>query len=103
MSRDALDDEMKAAGLMLTCKQASQLTSKSLDQPLSLAERMLLRLHLFICSGCRRFKLQLMQLRVAVKSMCLDTESDGAIQLSLAAKARISMAMQHTLSKDLNN
>ena len=74
---------------MLTCKQASQLISQSLDRPLSLSSRMQLRFHLFICTACSRFNFQLNQLRAAVQRMRHNAENDNAIQLSSEAKARI--------------
>ena len=37
---------------MLRCKQASELMSQSQDRALTLKERMRLKLHLLICSGC---------------------------------------------------
>ena len=57
---------------MLTCKQASQLISQSLDRKLSWHERFVLRLHLLICKYCLRFSQQLQTLRVALKRMSAD-------------------------------
>ncbi len=45
---------------MLSCKQASQLISQSLDRRLSGRERWSLRFHLIICYMCTRFSKQLM-------------------------------------------
>ncbi|MBA3696091.1 MAG: zf-HC2 domain-containing protein [Methylotenera sp.] len=74
---------------MLTCKQASQLVSQSLDRPLSLPDRIRLRFHLFICDACTRFNQQLNKLRIAVQALRGNIENDSAIQLPLEAKARI--------------
>ncbi|MFG6177024.1 zf-HC2 domain-containing protein [Halomonas sp. THAF12] len=38
---------------MLMCKQATRLMSLKLDRPLSLGERLSLRLHLAMCGACR--------------------------------------------------
>ena len=54
---------------MLTCKQASQIISQSLERKLNIRERFVLRLHLFICKYCLRFSQQLRTLRVALKRM----------------------------------
>lgn len=89
MSRDELDNRMKAIKFMLTCKQASKLISQSLDHPLSLSGRVKLRFHLFICDACTRFNKQLGQLRTAVHRMRQDTENDSSIELPSDAKARI--------------
>lgn len=88
MSRDELGHRVTVK-MMLTCKQASQLISQSLDRPLSLAERLKLRIHLFICDACTRFNQQLMQLRIAVQKLRGSIENDSAIQLPVEAKARI--------------
>ncbi|GAB6067120.1 hypothetical protein JCM13664_04380 [Methylothermus subterraneus] len=44
---------------MLTCRQAVELLSKALDVPLSVRERLALRLHLWLCALCRRYARQL--------------------------------------------
>ena len=38
---------------MLSCKDATERMSQSLDRPLSVAETISLRFHLLICRGCR--------------------------------------------------
>ena len=40
---------------MISCKRASELTSKALDEPLTLREKILLWIHFAICSACRTF------------------------------------------------
>ncbi len=75
--------------IMLTCKQASQIISQSLDNPLSLSDRMRLKFHLFICDACSRFSHQLRLLSIAAKRIRHNTENDSTIQLSLEAKAKI--------------
>lgn len=74
---------------MLTCKQASQLISQSLDHPSSWSGWMKLKLHLLICSACNRFKQQLSLLRVALLHIRNNMENDESIQLPLDAKDRI--------------
>jgi hypothetical protein len=37
---------------MLKCKQATELISQSQDRDLTLQERIRLKFHLFICTGC---------------------------------------------------
>jgi hypothetical protein len=51
---------------MPTCRQVSRLHSDALDQPLSLPQRFGLRLHLLVCSWCRRYGKQIRFLRQAV-------------------------------------
>jgi len=74
---------------MLTCKQASQLISQSLDHPLSWYELMQLRLHLMMCGACNRFRKQLNVLLVGLRKIRTNIENDSAIQLPLDAKTRI--------------
>ena len=82
---------------MLTCKQASQIISQSLDRNLSWQERLTLRLHLFICKYCKRFSQQLTTLRVALKRMNETVENDTNITMSSDIKARIAKSMQSTI------
>ncbi len=80
--------------LMLTCKQASQIISQSLDNPLSWSDRMKLKFHLLICNACNRFNQQMRLLNIAVKQVIHTTENDNTIQLSLEAKARMTKAIE---------
>ena len=74
---------------MLTCKQASQFISASLDRPLTLRERFVLKLHLFICDKCRQFSQHLQTIRVAIKTMVDSIEGNNNIEMPSAAKKRI--------------
>lgn len=83
---------------MLTCKQASQIISQSLDRPLSILDRMKLKFHLLICQACYRFNQQLQLLSRVVKRLRDDTENDAQIQLSSEAKARIAKHISSTVA-----
>jgi len=50
---------------MLTCKNATKLISKSQERPLALKERISLRFHLLICSGCNNYNKQMKLIRQA--------------------------------------
>lgn len=50
---------------MLSCKEATQLMSASQERPLSVAEKMQLKLHVTICKGCARFDEQMNFIRRA--------------------------------------
>jgi len=78
---------------MLTCKQASQIISQSLDNPLSRSDRMKLKFHLFICGACARFNQQLRIIKNAIHRMKLDTENDTSVQLTVDAKNRINQTI----------
>jgi len=51
---------------MLSCKEATELASQALDRKLGLGDRLGLRLHLLICSGCRAARDQFSFLRKSV-------------------------------------
>lgn len=52
---------------MMNCKEATHLMSEDLDRPLRWRERVALRFHLMMCSGCRNFRAQISFLRSAIR------------------------------------
>jgi len=52
---------------MLNCEQATRMMSESQERELSVSERTVLRMHKWICSGCRNFGGQVGFLRQAMK------------------------------------
>lgn len=62
---------------MLTCKEATHLISEALDRPLSWHERLRLRTHLAICSGCQAFQRQLDFLRAASRRFLAGPDDEG--------------------------
>jgi hypothetical protein len=74
---------------MLSCKQASQLISQSLDRSLTLRERIALKLHLIICKYCKRFSQQVHTLRNAMRTMVNSIENNNTIEMPSATKKRI--------------
>lgn len=54
---------------MLNCKQATHLMSEAQDRKLALDEQLPLRLHLFMCVGCRNYRKQLDFLRTASREL----------------------------------
>ena len=52
---------------MLNCEQATRMMSESQERDLGMSERTVLRMHKWICSGCRNFGGQLGFLREAMK------------------------------------
>ena len=51
---------------MLSCKEVTRLLSQAQDRPLTLGERVKLRLHLVVCTACTRFARQLAFMRTAL-------------------------------------
>jgi hypothetical protein len=52
---------------MMNCEQATRMMSESQERDLAMSERTVLRMHKWICSGCRNFGGQLGFLRQAMK------------------------------------
>ena len=50
---------------MLNCKNATKLMSKSQEYPLALKDRLALRFHLTMCSGCNNYNKQMNFIRKA--------------------------------------
>ena len=50
---------------MLSCKETTQRLSEAQDRRMSLAEKLQLKMHLAVCSGCSNFSKQLDFLRTA--------------------------------------
>ncbi|HHJ39477.1 MAG: hypothetical protein AXA67_09185 [Methylothermaceae bacteria B42] len=73
---------------MLSCKEATELVSKSMDTQLPWRERLALRLHLALCGMCRKYRMQLrMMQKVIQKSSAEDWLPP--VHLSEEAKQRI--------------
>ncbi len=88
---------------MLTCKDATQLMSKRLDEPLSFFERFGLKFHLAMCYLCRRANKQMTFIKYAShehdeKIDCSDLPEDE--QLSAEAREKIVHACKSGLTKD---
>jgi hypothetical protein len=49
--------------MMMNCKQATALMSQQMERPLTLKERMALKFHTMMCSGCSNFDHQMHDLR----------------------------------------
>ena len=78
---------------MLSCKEVSLLTSKSLDTTLTRRERLAMRLHIAYCRGCSRFRDQIEFLRRAAQRSS-ESLSAGAVRLPEAARERIRTALR---------
>lgn len=54
---------------MISCKDVSRLVSASLDRPLTLRERVRLRLHLWMCRNCNNFAEQMNAMHAAMRRL----------------------------------
>ncbi len=53
---------------MMNCQQATRLLSESQERALSLSEKVSLKVHVMMCSGCKNFSLQIPFLSQAMKA-----------------------------------
>ena len=53
--------------VMISCDEATRLLSDALDRPLGAGERTVLRMHTWLCSGCRQFGAQVGFIRQAMR------------------------------------
>lgn len=78
--------------LTLRCREASELASRALDEPLSQIEGLALEGHRLICTSCRRFQRQILQIRRAMQLR--DASASGPDdRLSDEARRRIARAI----------
>lgn len=52
---------------MLNCKEVTEMCSEEMERVLRLQERMSLRMHLLMCSGCNNFRRQMHTMRSAMQ------------------------------------
>ena len=66
---------------MISCKIATELISKSLDESLSFAEELKLKMHLFLCETCHLFSKQSWVLRKIVQRSkdVIENEPSGTV------------------------
>ena len=68
---------------MLNCKEVTEMCSQEMERDLRLQERMSLRMHLLMCSGCNNFRRQMHTMRCAMRhyasgaAVSTSDESDG--------------------------
>jgi hypothetical protein len=83
---------------MLSCKEVSHLVSESLDRKLPLWQRVQVRLHLFMCRFCSRFRQQVLFLREAARNYLLAVEETeptaAATTLSPEARERMKRSLR---------
>jgi len=72
--------------VMPSCKDISELVSQGMDTQLPLMKRLSIRLHVSMCSLCRRYEKQLHMLRVGTHHYASPDENQ--VQESLSPEAR---------------
>ncbi len=53
--------------MMLNCKEVTELCSEEMERKLPMRERIFLRMHLAMCSGCRHFRSHMGFIRQAAR------------------------------------
>lgn len=81
---------------MISCKEASELISQSMDRRLSFAERVRIRIHLLACQACTQYGKQLRFLRLAASrfSKGMEHGEQESSRLSPEARERIKKALK---------
>ena len=79
---------------MMSCQEAARLISEEKDHPLSLGQKLGLKMHLSMCALCRGYKknlemLSLIAARAGDAVMSAFGRTDGELALSTASKQRI--------------
>ncbi len=76
-----------------SCKELLPLISQSLERPLSLRERVVLKTHLFVCAWCDWYLRQLHLLRNTLRAAPDTDKSPAAPALSTEARERLKRAL----------
>lgn len=74
--------------LTIRCEEVSRLVSSSMEQELPWAERTAIRVHMWYCGACRRFKRQANLMREALRHLGQAHESDLVVESTLSDEAR---------------
>lgn len=62
---------------MLNCRSVTRLVSEAQERHLSVREKMGLKVHLMMCSGCRNFSQQIPFLRQAMRAFAQGRNEGG--------------------------
>ena len=83
---------------MLSCKDVTQLISRSMDHSLPIGKRTGVRVHLLMCKFCARYERQLLLIRETVRRIVAMEETPGerpGETLSEEAKERIRKSLRN--------
>ena len=88
---------------MFSCKQATEAAARQLEEPLTRITWIRLRIHVFICSGCRLYQRQIEGIHRLLKAYW-HQEMAGPSQpnetLSAEAKARMEAALHRKIAEN---
>jgi len=80
---------------MFNCQEVTRLVSESLDRKLPLHQKIGIRVHLFMCKFCSRYRKQLLLLRAVMQRYA---ESDGPVDISESLSPTAKKQMKRLLS-----
>jgi hypothetical protein len=89
--------------LLLECKEISKLVTHSLDEPLTLRQRLRVRWHLFVCVYCRRFQKQVFWIRKILQGKSkpsFEMQELSEAHLSKDARERIKKVLKEKIDAD---
>lgn len=83
-----------------TCKETVKIISESMERPLSLRERVNLKLHLWVCLWCDWYKEHLQFLRTTIRSKAareanLDSTSLPTLSADVRERIKLSLSQPH--------
>jgi hypothetical protein len=86
-----LDRRYKAGynAIFFSCEDMMKLSSTSMDRKLTLRQRVTRKIHLFLCTWCRRYEQQLKFLRCNIQHFKEEFPEQGETSLSPEAHNRI--------------
>ncbi|MDX8397797.1 MAG: zf-HC2 domain-containing protein [Mariprofundaceae bacterium] len=79
------------------CERISQLASEQLDRPLSLKEKLQLKLHISMCSLCRNYHNSLQTMSNIFKAMRQHDQLDESIKLPDQSRQKIERTLKEHL------
>lgn len=83
------------ARVMPSCWEVSAMVSDSMDRWLPLRKRLAIRLHISMCSLCRRYEKQLHLLREGIRRYAGPEASVAQKSLTPSARERLRRALEH--------
>ena len=85
--------------LMYNCREVTQMISESLDRRLPFHQRVGIRVHLFICKFCSRYRKQLLFLREIIRMRVMRVEDkEPSILLAPGARERMKRSILDALN-----
>lgn len=74
--------------LFRPCRDVTQILSRSMDEPIGLREKLVLRIHFLYCHWCMSYGKQLEAIRQLAQKMADPEETEFASELRLSPEAR---------------